>query len=251
MGVITRRINFTEDLLPANKYGRFWSAFGKYLYMKYLVLYNGVKHVLTVHMSNMAGVFFIYIKNKHGGCPIRGRSYLPPRAPDFNPSCLVVCVLAICLSFFVLSYYISLRSEFRVVMSVTISHKNDIRFVFTSRCLYEGSCLIYFICVCLRIVVSNTYCVVLQLCFVVRCLVYVAGFSGLSICDCHFGFLLTYISRKLIRNSSPSSSSKLANVSYAPVSLSLRSWSLWFLDLLDMTKTRVNHSSHPNRNRNI
>jgi hypothetical protein len=71
------RINFTEDLLPANKYGRFWSAFGKYLYMKYLVVYNGVKHVLTVHMSNMASVFFLNIKIKHGGCLIRGRSCLP------------------------------------------------------------------------------------------------------------------------------------------------------------------------------
>ena len=36
----------------------------------------------------------------------------------------------------------------------------EFRFVFTSSCLWEGSCLIYVICVCLRIVVSNTYCVV-------------------------------------------------------------------------------------------
>jgi hypothetical protein len=33
----------------------------------------------------------------------------------------------------VMSYYTSLRSEFRVVMSVTISHKNDVWFgIFTS-----------------------------------------------------------------------------------------------------------------------
>ena len=32
--------------------------------------------------------------------------------------------------------------------------------LFTCSCLYEGSCLIYVICVCLRKVVSNTYCVV-------------------------------------------------------------------------------------------
>jgi len=41
---------------------------------------------------------------------------------------------------FVLSYYVSLRSEFHVVMSIRInpfSHKNDVR------------CLIYVICVCL------------------------------------------------------------------------------------------------------
>ena len=50
----------------------------------------------------------------------------------------------------------------------------------------EGSCLINVICVCLRILVSNTYCVVF--CFEFRCLVpYVTSFSGLSICDCPFG----------------------------------------------------------------
>jgi hypothetical protein len=36
---------------------------------------------------------------------------------------------------FVLSYYVYLRSEFRVVMYVTISALNDVRFVFTSSCL--------------------------------------------------------------------------------------------------------------------
>jgi hypothetical protein len=36
---------------------------------------------------------------------------------------------------------VSLRSEFRV------PHTNDVRFVFTSSCLWEGSCLIYVICV--------------------------------------------------------------------------------------------------------
>ena len=40
--------------------------------------------------------------------------------------------------------------------------KNNVRFVFTPSCLYEGTCLIDVICVCLRIVVSNTYCVVLH-----------------------------------------------------------------------------------------
>ena len=35
-----------------------------------------------------------------------------------------------------------------------------VRFVFTSSCLYKGSCLIYVICVCLHTVVSNTYFVV-------------------------------------------------------------------------------------------
>jgi hypothetical protein len=69
---------------------------------------------------------------------------------------------------------VSLRSEFRVVMSVTIS-------VFTSGCLQVGSCLIYIICFCFRIVASNTYCVVFFVCFSSSCVPYVASFSGLSI----------------------------------------------------------------------
>jgi len=36
-----------------------------------------------------------------------------------------------------------LHFEFRLVMSVTNSHKNDVLFVFTPSCLWEGSCLIY------------------------------------------------------------------------------------------------------------
>jgi hypothetical protein len=38
-------------------------------------------------------------------------------------------------------------------------HTNDGWFVFTSSFLQEGSCLINFICVCLRIAVSNVHCV--------------------------------------------------------------------------------------------
>jgi hypothetical protein len=36
-------------------------------------------------------------------------------------------------------------------------YKNSLPYVFTSSCLYEGSCLIYVICVCMCTVVSNTY----------------------------------------------------------------------------------------------
>ena len=36
----------------------------------------------------------------------------------------------------------------------------DVRYVFTSSCLQECSCLVYVICVCLHIVMSITYCVV-------------------------------------------------------------------------------------------
>jgi len=44
-------------------------------------------------------------------------------------------------------------------------------------------CLIYVICVCWRMVVSNTYCVVFLFCFSSSCVPYVASFSGLSIVD--------------------------------------------------------------------
>ena len=55
----------------------------------------------------------------------------------------------------------------------TFSHKIDVRFVFISSCLYEVSCLIYIICVCLCIVETNTYCVVFFVLFVcLLCLVY-------------------------------------------------------------------------------
>jgi hypothetical protein len=62
----------------------------------------------------------------------------------------------------------------------------------------EGACLIYVICVCLGIVVSKPYCVLLLLfCFLYSsCVPYAASFSGLFFFRCHFGILyrsLTYI----------------------------------------------------------
>jgi hypothetical protein len=58
--------------------------------------------------------------------------------------------------------------------------------------------LIYVICVSLRIVVSNTYCAVLLLCFSSFCVPYVASFSGFSIGDypsvfSNFNYLPSYI----------------------------------------------------------
>ena len=63
-------------------------------------------------------------------------------------------------------------------------HKDDVGFVFISSCLYGGSCRIYVTCVCLRIVVSNTYCVVFLLYISSSCVPYVASYSGLSIFYC-------------------------------------------------------------------
>ena len=47
--------------------------------------------------------------------------------------------------------------------------------------MFNGSYLIYVICVCLRTVVSNTYCGVFLLCLFSFCIPYVPSFSGLSI----------------------------------------------------------------------
>jgi hypothetical protein len=69
--------------------------------------------------------------------------------------------------------YINTRTV--VVMSwcpLRLPHTNDVRFVDTSSCLYEDSYLIYVICIWLRIVVSNTYCVVYLFCFVCVRLMY-------------------------------------------------------------------------------
>ena len=38
--------------------------------------------------------------------------------------------------FFVLSYYVSLRSEFRIVMSVKNCAKTNVPFIFASSCLF-------------------------------------------------------------------------------------------------------------------
>jgi hypothetical protein len=77
-------------------------------------------------------------------------------------------------------------------------HKNDVRFVFTSSAVV---CLIYVICVCLRIVVSNTYCVAFLFCFSSSCVLYVASFSGLSMFDCHF--FNAYLEGAIPLNNSP------------------------------------------------
>jgi hypothetical protein len=57
--------------------------------------------------------------------------------------------------------------------------------------LQESSCLIYIICVCLRIVVSNTYCVV----FLFVCLRLIRGNNCLPLSGgwVHLGFLLGFV----------------------------------------------------------
>jgi len=66
-------------------------------------------------------------------------------------------VHTVLLSFFALSYYVSLYSEFCAVKSVTISayKRCSVRACF--QLFVGGACLVCVNCVCLRTVVSNTY----------------------------------------------------------------------------------------------
>ena len=56
--------------------------------------------------------------------------------------------------------------------------------------LFVGGIMSYLlICVCLRVVVSSTYCVLFWFCLPSSCVLYVSSFSGLSIFECSFGIL--------------------------------------------------------------
>jgi hypothetical protein len=101
------------------------------------------------------------------------------------------------LLFLMVSYHVSLRSEFRFVMSVTISA--------LKRCLvrlylqlFVGGLMTYlrYLCELAHIGVQHILCwsclvlfVVFFLVFSSSCVPCVASFSGLSICGCSFGIL--------------------------------------------------------------
>jgi hypothetical protein len=59
-----------------------------------------------------------------------------------SKSAAVLCSYVWSFSICVLFYYVSSRSEFRVVMSVQISHKNDVPLIFTPSCMLQGACFI-------------------------------------------------------------------------------------------------------------
>ena len=110
----------------------------------------------------------------------------------------------------VLFYYVSVRSEFRVVMHVTISVlfyyvsvRSEFRIVIpvtiSANCLQQGSFLINIIRVCLRIVVSNTYCVVFLFCFSSHCVSYVASLSVLPTFLFPLRYSLTIICRQVFK----------------------------------------------------
>ena len=81
------------------------------------------------------------------------------------PCLYVLSSVLCCPCLYVLSSVLCCPLRFR--------HKNDVLFVFTSSCLQESACLIYVICVCLRIMVCNVL-----FCFSSSCVPYVASFSG-------------------------------------------------------------------------
>ena len=81
----------------------------------------------------------------------------------------------------------SLRCEFRVVMSVTIATKNDVRLYLQ---LLAGGFMsdLRYLCLFAHIGVKHILSCFL-FCLSLSCLPYVVGFSGLSILDCPFGIL--------------------------------------------------------------
>ena len=91
--------------------------------------------------------------------------------------CVLLIFLVICV---VLLYSLAFLGSV-LWCPLRFPHGDDVRFVFASCCLVEDSCLIYVICVCLHILVSNTYCVVFLLC----CLRLVYPMFSVSL-DCPF-----------------------------------------------------------------
>ena len=107
----------------------------------------------------------------------RCRNCLPFASTCFHPRVLwwVPCCSSF-LVFFVLSYYVSLRSEFRVVMSLPIStwKRCSIRLHLHLFVGKHMSCLRY-----LSLLADSVF----LLCFSSSCVPYVASFSGLSFSD--------------------------------------------------------------------
>ena len=113
----------------------------------------------------------------------RGTAYFS-RAPVSTPGfcgvrvvlCFSFCVVPLCVfTFRVQCFYV--RCEFHITLC-------SVRLY-----IQEGSCLICAICVCLHIVVPNTYCVVFLFCLSSFSVPYLASFPWLFIFDCPCGIL--------------------------------------------------------------
>jgi hypothetical protein len=108
---------------------------------------------IKLYMSNTASILY------------KAEPAYPSRAPEFSfgfwcgPVITFLCCPIMCL--YVLSSVLWCLLRF--------PYKTDVKCVFTSSCLLAGVCNIYVICICLRIVLSNTYCGVFWLCFSSSC----------------------------------------------------------------------------------
>ena len=113
-----------------------------------------------------------------------------------NALCLCLYILTIvihniCCTIFIKYQTISFQPKLAYTICVFTFRCCDVRYNFClKQCsirlffqlfFYEGSCLIYVICVCLRLVVSTKYCVLFLLWFPSSCVPYVANFFRLSI----------------------------------------------------------------------
>lgn len=131
---------------------------------------------LSVYMSNTVGVF--HKKQK---------LFTISEHLSSSPVCWWdPCWTSFKLFFPIMFHYILSSILWR---PLRFPHRNDVWFALTSRCSYNGLWLIYVINVCLRLVVSNTYCVVLLFCFSSYCIPYAASFSKLSLFIVTFGIL--------------------------------------------------------------
>jgi hypothetical protein len=75
----------------------------------------------------------------------------------------------------------------RLYLQLFVGGSMSCLFVFTSSCLWEEACLVGVICVCLRIMVSSTFCVVFLFFFVLCALC--CRFLWIVPFDCHFDIL--------------------------------------------------------------
>ena len=124
---------------------------------------------LIVYMSTTAGVFL-----RSGKSLTFASNWI--HAQFFVESMLLI--------FFVLCYYVSLRSEFRVMISVTISRQKDVRVCLQ---LFIGGIMSYLRCLWLLAYRGVQH--ILCCGFILHCVPCVANFSGLSIFEWPFRIL--------------------------------------------------------------
>jgi hypothetical protein len=102
--------------------------------------------------------------------PLCKNTYFTPY-PLFIPFFFVAILKIIVL-------YIFDISEFRVVVSVAVSAQERCSVRLYLQLFVGSSCLIYVICICLRLVVSTIYCVVFLFCFSLSCVPMLPVFLG-------------------------------------------------------------------------